>query len=513
VTAVEVTQVDVAGLAFAGHHGLRVPRVGDRLEIDTARDAGSFGAIHAVAALDGAAPPRPILAKVFDPDATTRDDAATLADLLGMLHAALETHGGPDWPAGVLALPYGLLRAQVDGRPRLVALMLDLAALGYAAPPFADRAAVPAYMRRPRRDRIELARCLADRFDALSDLGFLHADLNPDNLMFNMTTLDAQVIDFDAGTVVITGTERPRTAGRPDDCMPPEVKRGGHAPVDLDAYTPAAERWAHGSLIGYCLFGVHPGFFLSRISRSAIEEYAAQPLRWPEIDTAGPLFTDVAANRRAYGRMVDELRELPLGTRDLFAELFRAGLDGAARPAPSEWRDTLAGLQRPPAIEDLRVDQELVLEGDDVAITWSVPNAAFVELKPGGRQPAEGRIVLTATRTMRVELHAFNDHGSDWRRGPLVTVVPLPRLTHVPLPDFPGLRIAASVPLVPAPSAALERSPARRPPRFASSGLIDRHVRATGPDEGFLPTPPPFTDLLVPLAPEHRPARARRRQR
>jgi hypothetical protein len=503
VSAARITSMAATCATFADHHGLPLPGHHAVVALDGERAAGGFGTVHPVAALDGAVPARPLLAKLFDPDALAAGGGPTpVVDLLAMLFAALETHGDAAWPDAVLALPYHVCHAEVDGLSRLIALMLDLGALGYEEPPFADRAHVPAYLRRPARERVALAHRMAARVALLSDVGLVHGDLNPENLLVNMSTLDVQVIDLDSGVVLVTGDERPRTAGKPDECMPPEVKgvdpRGPSA--DPGLYTAEAERWSHGSLIGYCLFGVHPGFFLRAISRTAIEAYAAQPQRWPEIDRSGPLFTTIPQNRSAYARMLDGLRELPLGTRDLLAALFRAGLDGAARPRPEEWRDTLAGLQRPPVIEVLAVDQDIVLEGDDVAITWSVPNAAFVELRPGGRQAAEGRVVVTARETMRVELDAFNDYGADSARGPLVLVAPLPKLGFVAVPDFPGLRIGVEVPLAPEPVEALQGSPARRPPVLAPTALIGPPLGDTGAVRaGVLPVPPRFTDLLAPL--------------
>lgn len=125
--------------------------------------------------------------------------------------------------------------------------------------------------------------------------------------------------------------------------------------------------------------------------------------------------------------------------------MFAAGLDGTARPDAAEWCEAFAQARRPPAVEALVVDQQLLLEGDELTIEWEAPNADYVLLHPGGRGPASGRITATLRESVRVEVRAVNAHGESVRRGPLVTVVPLPRLEFVGVPRFPGLRISVGL--------------------------------------------------------------------
>ena len=183
-----------------------------------------------------------------------------------------------------------MLTVRLDGRERLVALMLDLGAIGYAQCALADVAGRLAHRRRALAERTNLAVTCLQRLELLERVAFVHGDLNPPNVLFNPVAGDLQVIDFDSGAVVTTGRERPRTCGKPDEFMPPECKVPGPAGgADPALYTRASERWSYGSLAGMLLFAGHPAFFLDEISGASITAYAKAPERWPDIDEHGPL--------------------------------------------------------------------------------------------------------------------------------------------------------------------------------------------------------------------------------
>jgi serine/threonine protein kinase len=324
--------------------------------------------------------------------------------------------------------------------------MLDLRETGHEEPQFVSNAGVAAYLRRPPRDRIEIAVRFAERARLLETIGLLHGDLNPENLLVNPKTLDVQIIDFDAGVI---GGDHPRTPGKPDDCMPPEVKlAGGRAQVDLKRYTREAERWSIGSLVGYCLFGAHPGFFLRSISPRVIAGYANEPRGWPEIDVRGPLFTTVARNQRAYRRMRSELHALPSAALDAFGRFFAAGLDGTRRLTAAEWVAALSSLREKPKLDDVRVDPPVVVEGGLVTVTWATRNATHVDLVPGGRRPANGSFALAVSAPLSVRVTAVNAFGRVGADAPVVRVVPLPRIERVPVPSFGDLAFSTPITLV-----------------------------------------------------------------
>lgn len=439
-----IAAVQWRAASFAAHHSLTIPPDGVDLTIAPPFARGGFGAVHSLEAIDGRTPARRIVVKVFEPAVIARHGgAATLIAGIEDLAVALEACGEPAWPDAVLALPFFMATAELTGDRVLAAFMLDLRALGYAPVDFADPATAGLYFARTQRDRIDLALRFTRTCALLERAQFVHGDLNPENLLVNLATLDVQVIDFDAGVVVRTGSERPSTPGKLDDCMPPEVKStaAGANPVDLDSYTLEAERWAVGSLVGYLVFGAHPAFFLRSISAAVIDAYARQPGSWPEIDEHGPLFTTLARNQVAYKRMKPELAALPGGARDAFKALFAAGTDGQRRPTAADWATGLEGLRAPPVIDLLEVDADFVVEGTLVGISWQARNATKVALSSIGDVAAVGSTAQPLTSTTAFTLRAENAYGTAEAHSPTVRVIALPRIDAIPVPAFPGITL------------------------------------------------------------------------
>jgi len=448
-TEARIAAIDWTAVHHARHQRFAIPAIGADVMLAPAFAHGGFGAVHAMESLDGKPPDRPMVMKVFD--RAVLDDhggAARLIANLSRFTTALEASADPGWPDALLALPFCIATVELAGHSEVAAVMLDLRALNYAAAEFTEPSTLADYLARPPCDRIDLAVRLTERCLLLERIAFVHGDLNPENLLVNPATLDVQLIDFDAGVIVRTGDERPLTPVKPDDSMPPEVKRPGTGgdPVDLSRYTPAAERWSLGSLLGYVLFGVHPGFFLRTISARTIEDYAREPGVWPDIDTGGPLFTDIPQNQRAYQRMRRELSALPGGARELFDSFFKAGLNGELRPTAEEWATTLGGLQGLPAIEDVTVDDDFVVEGSVVRLSWRTRNASGVEITSLGKQPTSGSIAVAVDATTVFTVRAFNAYGVVDASSPVVRVVVLPRLESIVVPAFPGITLDFAYP-------------------------------------------------------------------
>jgi hypothetical protein len=252
---------------------------------------------------------------------------------------------------------------------------------------------------------------------------------------------------------------------------------------------------------GYLVLGRHPGFFLRAISRRVIEQYSHQPGGWPGIDTNGPLFTDIAINRRAYAQAKEGLKALPPGVGDLFRELFAAGLEGERRPTATEWASALAGLRSPPTVELLDVSERLVIEGSAVTVAWRASNATHVEIDSLGTHHASGSLTAIVEQTQLFSLRAVGPYGETVATSPVVRVTPLPRLEWIPIPEFPGLELKASL------SMPLVASFGEKPSAMAPSleGFF-----ATDPDSPticapLIPRPPSlseiFSDEVVPVWP------------
>ncbi|MBJ7469807.1 MAG: phosphotransferase [Solirubrobacteraceae bacterium] len=488
MSVAQVTCVVADCAAFARHHQISLVAGGKAIQLAGSGRGGGFATVHPVLAIGGAAPGVALVAKVFkENELADLGGGQVVVETLTGLWGALGVSGRPDWPELVLALPFQLLTVQLDGKKRFVALMLDLGARGYVPAPTSQKGDVAAYRQRTLDERIAFATSVAEKLGLLAECGLLHGDLNPDNVMIHPRTHDVQVIDFDAGRVVTTGSERSRVPGKGDIYVPPEVN-DPNAPqgFDLSRFSLEAERWSYASLIGLFLFTVHPGFFLNGIS--ALSGYASAADDWPDVDENAVYFRADALTAYAAFRPIFEM--VPAELTTLFATLFRAGPNAAARPTAHDWVGALSGVSEPPTIKVRLVGDDIVIEGDDVVIAWCADNALYVELDPGGRQPATGSMTFVAKEHFHVRVAAVNAFGSETVESPTVRVVPLPKIERVRLPvppafQMPALSIAAQLPrgLVDVPAA----QPYPAPPTFARS--------YRGPAEQpspELPAPPRF---------------------
>jgi hypothetical protein len=229
----------------------------------------------------------------------------------------------------------------------------------------------------------------------------------------------------------------------------------------VSRYTPAAERWAVGSLVVSFILGIHPAFFLRAISRTVLDAYANGPLSWPDIDTDGPLFTRLVPNRLAYGAMRADLLSLPAAALELVRRLFAAGTDGELRPSAADWVAGLGSLRGPPHVDRVLAEPLAILAGDGVTISWAATNASHVMITGIGRCPAVGSLRLVVWDTTTLEVQALGPYGAHSVVGPRVSVI------H--LPDLEAIRLVGSPPPLSLPEP--KPPPELRPPRLSWPAL------------------------------------------
>jgi serine/threonine protein kinase len=439
----DLQRVHVISGAFMRHHAIADLRTGSLLTLGEEFDHGAFGSLRSLDAIDGSPSTTALVLKLFSKDSISglggRDEICARID---SLLEALERDGGRAWQDRLLAVPFCVFSASFAGESRLAAAMLDLRALGYRQSPFTDLSSNAAYLARDQDARTDLAFSYAQGAALLERIRFVHPDQNPENLLFSDT--DVQIIDFDGGVLLQAGDERPLIPGKPDDCMPPEIKSTTGALVDLSRFDDLAVRWSVGSLVGYLMLGAHPGFFLRSISASVLDAYARQSPGWPEIDHNGPLFTELAQNRIAYDAMKATFRALTPGVRELFEVFFSAGLDGSLRPSAAEWELAIAATRGPPSIEFFEVDQDFVLHGSEVGLRWSAANATSVVLQSHGPVDGVGSLSVPVEGARRFVLTASNPYGQVTARTRLVRVLTPPTLRWLAIPT-PGTSSSPAV--------------------------------------------------------------------
>jgi serine/threonine protein kinase len=476
---IRVTRVISKLPGFAREHGIDLPRKGDTLTLDAERSSGGFGSIHSVK--DGARGSGPALV-VKVPS----EDCTWLGSAVEILHRALSARPAREWAHVLLAMPFLVVEAEIEGEIEEVTLMLDLLALGYRELRDGELSS-PDYQRLPVHCHVEYADAFARATAFLESIAFLHGDLNEPNLLLHDELLDVQLVDLDSGAVVVNGDERARVQGKPlhPDTIPPEaIKPGADQSVDKSAWDLAAERWSIGYLLGYLIFGVPPSFFLRYSSAKSIDAYSRVG-PWPDIDLDNPLFNPAAEAAYKYWRPF--LEDAPGKVTETFVRFFRAGTNGALRPTAQDWVDALAPARRRPQFVSIGINPTVAPEGTEVVLTWEAKGAEYVEHPALGRLDPSGEATMVAGASGRQQLTAVNYYGRTEELTEPLRVVPLPRLTSIPLPSFPGLDlkariVAGSVPRVLQPL---------QPPRLVRSIAVP-------------PTPPTFRLGPQPMFPAPR---------
>jgi len=418
-----------------------------------------------------------------------------MADRVAALQRAFDASPDRDWPERLLAFPFSIAAAELEGEEREAIFMLDLTELGYEnAKPFFEKPEVAAYQERPGHERVELAHSYARGAALLEAIRFLHGDQNIPNLMLNLETLDTQIVDLDSGAVLVSGEERALPEGKRDDCLPPEVKvpTPNGVEVDKSRWDADAERWAVGSLVGYLSLGVPPAFFLPRTSAAVIDAYAKEG-PWPEIDPASPLLAPGVAATYEYWR--PRLEAAPGRLVETFARFFRAGTRGADRPSAAEWVDALEAARAKPRFLSIEVTPPVAPEGTEVVLSWEAEGADRVEHAVLGELPAMGEAALAVDRSGRQTLTAVNFYGRAEASTEVVRVVPLPKLTAIPMPGFPGLELRTSIA-----TAAPPRPVPSLPPRLGKAIEIAPAASTLFARPAPPPPPPRFGELFKPIA-------------
>lgn len=444
MTELVVEHVQSGSRSFSAYHRLRVPRRGDSLRLGRQVGDGGFGELFVVerGASPGSEPATVV--KIFD--SSHPAERRRVARLIARLHRELDRSQERDWPRLVAGLPFAIIDGRLDGRECQVALMVDLAAQGYERWNLDDVEEMGRYQERSRLDRLEFAHGFAQAAALMESIAFRHADLNLENVMFRESDYEVQIIDFDGGSFGDGADGHLRLFGKRDDFVPPEAKRPDPSdPIDFELLTLEAERWSVGLMIGFLIFGIEPYHYcVLELSAAGLDAYARQSLRWPEPDPDGP--GGLPENQQSVQECLARYEAAPGDTAECFVEFFAAGSDGSGRPTAARWVAAMEVARQPPRFEFLRVEPDVQVEGAEVVISWRAEGAESVRSRLFGTLASEGSERYVVGSTAKFELEAVNRYGAiaDWTNS--VRVVPLPRIRHVAIPDFPGLRTTLRIP-------------------------------------------------------------------
>jgi hypothetical protein len=471
---------------FARHHKLRLPKAKEGYSLGGSCGDGTYGDVLSAVPREARAGEPPLVVKELK-------EGISLADRVGALQRALSGSPNPDWPKRLLAFPFSIVVADFEGDEREGIFMLDLTELGYEnAEPYFQETPVQEYQRRPVHERVEFAQSYAGAAAVLEGIRFLHGDQNLPNLMLNPDTFDAQIVDLDAGAILVTGNERADPEGKGDACVPPDVTvRGSNGfRIDKSLWDTGAERWSIGSLVGYLSFGIHPAFLLLRMSASIVDAYAEEG-PWPRIDPQSPHAPPGIKAILKHWQPV--LEAAPGRLTETFVAFFRAGTRGSERPTAQDWVDALEAARQKPQFLSFEIAPAVAPESTEVVISWEAEGADRVEHPELGELSPAGEATLVVERSARHTLIAVNYYGRATASA-LVRAVPLPKLRTIPLSGFPGLELQATIA-----TAAPPRAVPGFPPRLAQAIPIPPAERALPRGPRPTPSPPRFGQIFRPI--------------
>jgi serine/threonine protein kinase len=436
---------------------------------------GGFGANYPCLSLNGAPSPLPLLIKILKDDgkgslAHARQTVRELMARLKVLDTKRRRSGASPLfqvPA-LLAVPQFWFEGQWNGQTVCGYGAVRLDTLGYR--PFdrftdGDPARTRLYRTTPTKHRFRMAADFAEGMHLLSEVGFLHGDLNPENLFIHLKDGHLAIIDFDSGGI----DGQPGTWGKPtSDWIAPEIIAALAAGNLRPKVTPESDAWSLGIGIHYLICLFHPLAYLKDLGGQTLSAYF-QRERWPNLRSGSPLAHPI--NGRGLPRYIHALTHLPRPAYNLFDEFLNAGtLNPANRPVPLLWQQAFQGQIRPPTIQFFTADHPVILPGQAVTLAWWVDNAAQVELVGVGDVIGTSQLSLAPSKATNFTLIA-RGIGGETRRTVAVNVIQPPEV----------------IPALPSPSLSL------------STGLpcSDQIITLAGMDSGLPPVPPMLPSLPI----------------
>jgi len=412
---------------------------------------GGFGEVFRVASLDGGIPPNPLAVKILKDDGSGARERGY--ELIGeMMRRANRVNTDRSrcgavplsQMPGLLGLPLFRFSGMSAGRKVLGYVMFHLGDRGFT--PLdgmiesSDHAARQAYMRMPVRKRMNIARCLVEALEVLTNgMAYLHCDVNAPNLWVNPDEETCALIDYDGGYFL--GYGQPGTHGKMGDFLAPEIledlKRPEPDPLALVGHS--SERWSLFVGVSHLLFLAPPLFFLKDVSQATVREYLAR-FDWPTMSPGEPNWH--SANAGLYEWFYQEVMALPDTVRNALALSVHAGFHAPdKRATPTTWERILRLDSAPPKVLKFETPCEVYFRGEQVALRWDVRDAVFVEIAPHtGSVEAAGEIIVSAEHTERFTLVASGYLG-EVRAERTIRVLepPQPQIKFFPLPTRIGM--------------------------------------------------------------------------
>jgi serine/threonine protein kinase len=418
-------------------------------------DSGSFGEIYMCKGIDGGEPELEQIVKIL-----RNEDAARGHRVIQELQARItqvikgESAGAKalrrfvkEMP-GLYCLPQISFEGQLDGEHVLGYTCNFLRRPGYqhyenlfgedkreARKQYAETFTTHA-------SRMKLAFALAEAAYFLEQIGYVHGDINPQNIFMDMGNEALVLMDFDSGAF---DDEVPVTPGKHGAWLAPELKSQQQVHL-IDVH---ADRWSVGVLVHYLLFMRAPLFFLAKEGERQIKDYLRH-FRWPDVnDRHRTLFNP--NNLKGHHQYVQDLEALPRRVREMFSRLIDKGsLTRTLRPAAREWMELLGPYcHKQPVIHSFKSDRLERTDERPVILSWKVSGAYRVYISSGiGPVRAAGAIEADPLQSLTYQLEATDFTGKVCVTASLnIAVLPAQPVIHFFHADHYSLEVPGEVKL------------------------------------------------------------------
>jgi serine/threonine protein kinase len=401
--------------------------------------SGSFGVVYTCDSINGSSPPLPQVVKILTDNGTDAyrrgfDTIRKLQQKIIESNAQRIAAGRPrleSLPA-LRALPQFSFLGEMNGHQVLGYSAARLDTEDYV--PFAaivddpDPELERAYLTLTFDESMLLAAEMAEGFQALSEMSFVHADINAPNLLLDIERCHIAIIDYDSGGV---DGDQPTTPGKRDHWVAPEVN-GLKDKIDH-----LADRWSVFVGIHYLLFLYPPLFFLNTYMTSDSAGIYLRDCQWPNIPSNHSLFDPGVTS--AYNQYLLNFGELPEGVkRELSSTLNEGFLNPLARTSCQQWASTLRAAIRGLKILSFKASPGSVVASIPTLLSWSVSDAYEVSLDNGigvvVSVASEGSREVYPTQTCVYTLTARTRHGVSVSQRLTVFVWPFPELRSIQIP-------------------------------------------------------------------------------
>lgn len=274
---------------------------------------------------------------------------------------------------------------------------------------------------------------LAYGFEILKSINYIHADINPQNFFINLSDGELAIIDFDSGAVMDDPNHKPDTFGKvaEADWLAPEISEqlaNQTKTVPTIKVNLHTDTWSVAVGIHYLIFLQHPYFFLKDLGKDTIKKYLKSN-KWCEIKKGDANF-NANLNFSNYQKYVDLLEnKVPKEITRAFKSTFN---DGCFKPQDrvsyDQWTIALKQSQTPPIIDSFNANKRVLVEGQEVTLSWSVRNVNRILINGSIDVTGKSEYTIRPTKTTSYFIQASNRFGHSKSNNEEVKVLPMPKI-------------------------------------------------------------------------------------